>query len=63
MKIRDANMNLILQNKFGVPLLQARDYLFNILGPNKRLQLEQEIDDFMDNMKEIYQTSQNNTVR
>ena len=54
MKIRDANMNLIKDNRFGQAIMQAKSYLLYILGPNRMDQVNQELDDFVEHLKELY---------
>jgi hypothetical protein len=57
-KIRDANMNLIKENRFGQAILQAKDYLVYVLSPNRMDQVNRELDDFVDSMTQIYQQNQ-----
>jgi hypothetical protein len=53
-KIRDANMALIKQNRFGRAIVQGKSYLLYILGEDRMDQLNHEMDDFVDSMREIY---------
>lgn len=57
-KIRDANMNLIKENRFGQAILQAKDYLVYVLSPNRMDQVNRELDDFVNSMTQIYQQNQ-----
>ncbi len=51
-KIRDANMSLIKRGRLGIPILQAKDYLFYILG-NQLDQINLEMDEYVDQLKQI----------
>ena len=53
-KIRDANMALIKQNRFGRAIMQGKNYLLYILGEDRMDQLNKELDDFVDHMRDIY---------
>jgi hypothetical protein len=53
-KIRDANLSLIKQNRFGLAITQAKDYLLYILGENRMDQVNRELDDFVAHMKTIF---------
>ena len=55
-KIRDANLALIKQNRFGLAIVQGKSYLLYILGENRMDQVNKELDDFVDHMKSIYET-------
>ena len=55
-KIRDSNMALIKQNRFGRAITQAKSYLLYILGEDRMDQLNKELDDFVDSMRDIYRT-------
>jgi hypothetical protein len=53
-KIRDTNLTLIKENRFGRAITQAKDYLLFILGEDNMDQLNQELDQFVDSMRTIY---------
>ena len=53
-KIRDANMALIKQNRFGRAIVQAKSYLLYILGEDQMDMLNAELDMFVDSMRDIY---------
>jgi len=55
-KIRDANLALIKQNRFGKAIVQGKSYLLYILGEDRMDQLNQEMDEFVDSMRDIYKT-------
>jgi len=57
-KIRDANLALIKQNRFGLAIVQGKSYLVYILGENRMDQVNQELDEFVAHMKSIYDTQQ-----
>jgi len=53
-KIRDANMALIKQNRFGRAITQGKSYLLYILGEDRMDQLNREMDEFVDHMRDLY---------
>ena len=57
-KIRDANMALIKQNRFGRAIVQAKSYLLYILGEDQMDILNAELDMFVDSMRDIYRDNQ-----
>jgi len=56
-KIRDANIHLIKRGRLGVPILQAKDYLIYLLGEEQMDQIDKEVDDFVDHLKELAKES------
>ena len=52
-KIRDANKKFIRKGKFVVPIIQAKSYLFNILGEGQREQIEKELKEFVEHLKQF----------
>ena len=47
-KIKDHNMRLIRRGKLALPIIHAKSYLFNILGEERREDIEAELTEFVD---------------
>lgn len=61
-KIRDSNLALIKQNRFGQAIVHGKSYLLYILGENRMDQINKELDEFVDSMRVIYKESQHDNA-
>lgn len=55
-KIKDHNMRLIRRGKLALPIIHAKSYLFNILGEDRREDIEAELSEFVDHIKALVPT-------
>ena len=62
-KIRDANRKFIQKGKLAVPVIHAKSYLFNILGEENRKQIEQELLEFINEIKVLAEQAKANSNR
>lgn len=66
-KIRDHNIRLIRRGKLALPIIHAKSYLFNILGEERREDIEEELGEFVEHIKAIVpnppETKRNGTHR
>lgn len=52
-KIRDANIHLIKKGRLGKPITQAKHYLTEILGEYRLQEIDVEMDEFVDHLKDM----------
>lgn len=50
-KIRDVNLKLIQKGKLALPIIHAKSYLFNILGEERREEVEKELEEFVESIR------------
>lgn len=56
-KIRDVNLKLIQKGKLALPIIHAKSYLFNILGEERREEVEKELEEFVESIRDTAKAS------
>lgn len=61
--IRNANRKFIQQGRLSVPIVQAKSYLFYILGEDNKVQIEREIKEFKEHLQSLVPTKVEHAIR
>ena len=61
--IRNANRKFIQQGRLSVPIVQAKSYLYYILGEDNKVQIEREIKEFKEHLQGLVSSETRHAVR